>query len=43
MKVTPQEIKEMLEKEQYTKGELADIFEVCEETIRNKLRKLKND
>jgi len=43
MKVTAQEVKEMLEKEQYTRGELADIFKVCEETIRNKLRQLKND
>lgn len=43
MKVTPQEIKEMLEKEQYTKSELADIFNVCKETISNKLRELRKD
>lgn len=43
MKVTAQEVKEMLEKEQYTKSELADIFKVCGETIKNKLRQLRND
>lgn len=43
MKVTPQEIKEMLEKDQYTKGELSDIFKVCQMTISNKLRQLRHD
>ncbi len=43
MKVTPQEIKEMLEREQYTKVELADIKKVCEQTIGNKIRQLRQD
>ena len=43
MKVTPQEIKDKLEEGQYTQAELADIYDVTVQTVKNKLRKLRQD
>lgn len=43
MKVTPQEIKEQLESDFYSQSELADIYNVTVQTVKNKIRKLRQD
>jgi len=43
MKLTPAELKERLEQEQFTIEELSNLFQVGDQTIRNKLKRLKKD
>lgn len=43
MKLTPAEVKERLDEGQFTIEELSNLFNVCNQTVRNKLKRLRKD